>query len=66
MKPDGGYAFPYAYVTDLPDRFKGMTLRDYFAAQAMPVLIDRFLYIHEVTARAYEVADAMIAEKEKP
>lgn len=67
---DGGPAFPHANT-----RNDGMTLRDYFAAKAMHVFIDR-LYnltkdgmmisngdtgIAEVAAyKAYAMADAMI------
>lgn len=69
-------AFPYSGVGnngfDVLDT--GMTLRDYFAAAAVPALIgicgeDSRLpsvsYPDHVAGRAYEVADAMLAEKRK-
>ncbi len=54
----------------------GMSLRDYFAAKAMTALIDvestadlgqgRCTFDHSVVAReAYQIADAMLAEREK-
>lgn len=59
-KNNGGSAFP-DFKQD------GMTLRDYFAAQAMaPMVQNRMVgssqYGNEVeiAARAYEIADAMI------
>jgi len=47
----------------------GMTLRDYFAAAALPAVI-RELRIHEdrqneFAVVAYEIADSMLAEREK-
>jgi hypothetical protein len=66
---DGGPAFP---VSDI---WKGMTLRDYFAAQAMQGLLSdpdtarnvrvaRRLLDEAVADMAYMFADAMIARKE--
>jgi len=47
---------------------KGMTLRDYFAAQALQALIIRegkdALYINEITTTAYQYADDMLQERE--
>lgn len=83
---DGGPAFPYTWVNDgdilnssprgavVPpggsDNLPGMSLRDYFAAAALPGLMaPTFSYTLEVrkhTARqAYEIADAMLAERAK-
>ena len=47
----------------------GMTLRDYFAAKAMAALIrtlgDMPAVPHGLTRDAYEMADAMLLEREK-
>jgi hypothetical protein len=71
---DGGPAFPesqsemsYAWIGE------GMSLRDYFAAKAMIALHcsderngDWSDYLPDITAKhAYEMADAMLAEREK-
>lgn len=78
MKPNGGPAFPqgtldatrgYAQVTAAA--YCGMSLRDYFAAQAAAQLVTRTRdrqFVHtadEMAAQAYEIADAMLAEREK-
>ena len=69
MKNDktGGAAFPH--VSTHMDR-TGMTLRDYFAGQALAALFEcssiRDAFAHNSTAAlAYRAADAMIAEREK-
>jgi len=78
-KNTGGPAFPAVerLVRDMRNNFDadisgGMTLRDYFAAKAMaPMVQNRMVgssqYGNEVeiAARAYEIADAMIAERAK-
>lgn len=78
----GGTAFPAAEVCDRDlqcvthKQSKGMTLRDYFAAKAMPVALDAawrdewcfdgFDSFYEMIAStAYAMADAMLAEREK-
>ncbi len=72
-KSDGGPAFPSAFTysdrdgditTKITD---GMTLRDYFAAQALSGLIQYVGYesIANVVEHSYKIADAMIAEREK-
>jgi hypothetical protein len=47
----------------------GMTLRDYFAAKAMQSVIIQDAYEYESAAElshwAYEIADAMLEEREK-
>jgi len=70
MKNDGGSAFPdhidesAMHITDIP----GMTLRDWFAGQALmgmnanPNCSGAFTLFAE---EAYKYADAMIAEREK-
>jgi hypothetical protein len=57
----GGAAFPH--VSTHMDR-TGMTLRDYFAGQALGQL-EAFIPPNLAAALAYRVADDMIAEREK-
>lgn len=61
---DGGPAFPSQW-----DQLPGMDLRDWFAGQALPAIIERcsadYRPQHESLAdyfarRAYDVADAML------
>jgi hypothetical protein len=67
LNADGGPAFP---DHALPHRHNGMSLRDYFAGQAL-TLIGRMIRVGSpkdtptVARMAYEIADAMIAEREK-
>ena len=79
-KPDGGPAFPNTHVFPSYDGDSilpgwkatgGMTLRDYFAAKAMQVIMPTFIVNHpqtpEIVAKlSYGYADAMIKEREKP
>lgn len=62
---DGGSAFPRAYVsTGEP----GMSLRDWFAGQAVNgLMIDRPIGepVATVAEQAYELADAMLKERVK-
>jgi len=60
-KNTGGPAFPTppGHWTE-----EGMSLRDYFAAKAMAAeLGTTFLSVTDVAKFAYEMADAMLAEK---
>jgi hypothetical protein len=58
-KADGGHAFPRRVgSTD------GMTLRDYFAAQALGHLIGVNTQ-KDAAILCYEIADAMLAERAK-
>ena len=61
-KPDGGSSFPGGY-------HHGMTLRDYFAGQALAGICASDLYagenIFKMANMAYANADAMIAERDK-
>lgn len=72
---DGGYAFPMAGMkTDFGDGWispeSGMTLRDYFAAKAMAVMMPGALrqgneHVHredigQLADLSYEMADAML------
>lgn len=80
---DGGSAFPnpemgQSHFADVC-AYPGMSLRDYFAAQAMPVILEQVLlashYVempagkpidgHEVAVDAYAVADAMLAARKE-
>jgi len=73
----GGPAFPNLTSRDRDtgdylDR--GMTLRDYFAAKALPAVIDAYVkgngccigtdhFFSNVPAHAYRMADAMLAKR---
>lgn len=69
VKNDGGPAFPV--VTSSAPDFDGMTLRDYFAAKALPWFAEnsaadsvKGLTWQQVAARGtYELADAMLAAR---
>lgn len=76
-KSTGGSAFPTIPIYNGDDEViaasAGMTLRDYFAAQALPVLAGRsWAHIPEAdliptwAQSVYAIADAMLAEREKP
>lgn len=61
---DGGPAFPQK--EPLSNDWHGMSLRDYFAAKAMWMLIRECAGSCQELARySYQMADAMIAEREK-
>lgn len=66
-KNDGGPAFPNRWADGHEDM--GMSLRDWFAGQALPMLIDiahdEEWGIAETAGRAYLMADAMLAERDK-
>jgi hypothetical protein len=69
---DGGPAFPlgeYVVINSVPTTAlsNGMTLRDYFAAAALPVLLTSSPQPHAEHAAqwAYVQADAMLAERTK-
>lgn len=71
VKETGGPAFPLS--GDIPvhnmDEQKGMTLRDYFAGQALAGLsrgVGLDLERHDLARRSYTIADAMLAERVKP
>lgn len=79
---DGGQAFPVSLfpgpMGDLHAGEPGMTLRDWFAAQALVVVITVAVQPgvrpthggpvneRDVAASAYLIADAMLAERTKP
>lgn len=70
-------AFPFSWQWDLPDgehmwrNHDGMSLRDWFAGQALAgAMANHGSYgagngPGDIAVRAYEIADAMIAERQK-
>jgi hypothetical protein len=69
----GGPAFPYSYEV-MPDRelhtYFGMTLRDWFAGQAMVGILANDSdpspeQVPHIVASAYILADAMLSQREK-
>lgn len=73
---DGGPAFPLQSIgPDFVPGYAGMTLRDWLAGQAVAGMSSRYREHHGagsdlsvcrvIAARAYELADAMIAERAK-
>lgn len=70
MKDTGGQAFPVSFSNSDDIReiqcLDGMTLRDYFAGQAL-LLAEKHLYVDKqgIAKCCYEIADAMIAERNK-
>ena len=65
-KHTGGTAFPYGEKNITLRHSEGMTLRDYFAAKAMQAIFSRNAYsITQVAGEAYDIADAMLRERQK-
>jgi hypothetical protein len=69
---DGGPAFPvrtglskHPVMGHVFDGTDGMSLRDYFAGQALPSLTENDRDPQVVAEEAYDYADAMIAERER-
>ena len=72
---NGGSAFPGYFKTVVVENMRpvektivseGMTLRDYFAGQALLGFVQGGVYASENCAKvAYMLADAMLAEREK-
>ena len=64
--PEGPYAFPFFAHKDSTIGCPGMTLRDYFAGQALNQA-NRDIWEHHkpehVAKRCYDMADAMIAAR---
>lgn len=60
-------AFPRTYSHE---GHNGMTIRDYFAGQALIYLSNRkdmqMKYAKDLAKLSYELADAMLAERRKP
>ncbi len=69
MKDNGGPAFP-AEIAHIEVGIRelyhepGMTLRDYFAGQALIAMPDTISW-DETVEKAYKVADAMLKERNK-
>jgi hypothetical protein len=67
---NGGPAFPAeVWSSDgVPEHSEGMTLRDYFAAKAMPTIYAEALggedWRDDVAREAYRMADAMLKARE--
>ena len=78
MKDNGGPAFPVIHTivtqpgsfTQAPLGHEGMTLRDWFAGQALAGALDRWLEVRgsdkEISGWAYEIADAMLEARKCP
>jgi hypothetical protein len=75
-KDDGGPAFPLtadAIASENRDfHMQGMTLRDYFAAKALPIWVQAHieqsiddLSKPEIARECYSYADAMLEERKK-
>ncbi|RIQ51025.1 hypothetical protein [Bordetella avium] len=72
---DGGPAFPFAEQDTTHSISPGMTLRDYFAAKALPVVASAshtansdYLNVRHYDSAAedaYAMADAMLAARER-
>jgi hypothetical protein len=67
MKDTGGPAFP-TMLYEHGGESDGMTLRDYFAAKAMQGLLasTKTNSAQVIAKDAYIIADAMLAERNKP
>lgn len=70
-KETGGAAFPLTRESSFGKNYEGMTLRDWFAGQALVSIIqgDGAQFFNEFKLHAemaYLQADAMIAERSKP
>ncbi len=57
---------PQAFPThpDAPLSCDGMTLRDYFAAKALPFLMAAYEDMDAIAGVAYKMADAMLKARE--
>lgn len=69
---DGGQAFPRTWTAGSngeywPDSESGMSLRDWFAGQALTGLIHKDVEAdpRRIAKGAYIIADAMLAERQK-
>lgn len=64
MIDDGGPAFPNNDQNGCA--FAGMTLRDWFAGQALAGILDRTygIPVSIIAERSYQMADAMLAARE--
>ena len=77
-RDDGGPAFPvlrqHAFDREITGSAGGMSLRDYFAGQALvgllaecahPAAVGSWSQTTELSAKAYEYADAMLATRSR-
>ena len=65
---DGGPACPFKCQgpTTAPEAYYGMTLRDWFAGQALNGILEPHVgtkYSQHLASHAYQLADAMIAAR---
>ena len=69
-KQDGGPAFPtFKPVEGIGDNVPGMTLRDYFAGQAIAELLASIVkptLASNLALEAWQMADAMLAARSVP
>jgi hypothetical protein len=76
-KNNGGPAFPVLELDQISgqiyDQHMGVTVRDYFAAQALPGVLGAVMpqechrwSLADFAHEAYALADAMLAERAKP
>jgi hypothetical protein len=71
--PDNPYAYPICVTPDFQHADQGMTLRDYFAGQALAGLIQGYAVAYgsptnapdEIVSEAYAFADIMLNERSK-
>lgn len=63
-KSEGGPAFPQTYLNPV-EQMRGMTMRDYFAGQALAVVFDAGKNDGANARQAYNMADALLAERSK-
>jgi len=66
---NGGPAFPIL-KTDRHDTWPGMTMRDWFAGQALAIVHRRFgegsmPCLEDIAMQAYFIADAMLNERDE-
>lgn len=71
MIDTGGPAYPGPCTKPLENYYPGMTMRDYFAARAMQGFATTLSGMSTINyellaADAYQMADAMINERNKP
>jgi hypothetical protein len=67
-KTDGGPAFPHTMMKGHKDYAGGMSLRDYFAGQAITGImasLEEGGTLGAAAAEAYNVADRMLVERSK-
>lgn len=65
IKDTSGPAFPFAWPADLQQAQPGMSLRDWFAGQALTAILNRTGYYTDTAEAAYIYADKMITERHK-